>query len=418
MLHHPAHLGYALIVCLMIFIAFPCTARAQTRAANHFLGVLSPYSGRLTLGDRLATHGFISQGFLWSSGNNYLAQSKKGSFEFTEVGLSIAADLGGGFTAGIQFFSRDLGPTGGYTPQVDWAYLGYKWRDWLGIRLGRVKIPFGLYNEMSDIDAARVPILLPQSIYQIENRQFLLAQTGAEISGIIPLARAGELEYSAYAGTLYTDISSTPNINSLHVPYLAGGRLLWRTPLKGFTFGSSALAGELESNATLSQKQIDTFAASGVLFPSGFDGKIENTVSAVFVAASAEYVRGGLLVAAEYSRRYIENTSSVPATIPKAKTTNEKAYLMASYEFLEWFTGGIYYSIDFKDIDLRSHFDKTQHDLAATLRFNVGAHFVLKIEGHYLNGTAVLSPALNDNRPNSESKKNWALLLTKATVTF
>ena len=63
----------------------------------------------------------------------------------------------------------------------------YRFKDWLGIRAGRVKIPFGLYNDSSDVDSARVPILLPQSLYPTLNRDFLLAQTGGQARLALPI---------------------------------------------------------------------------------------------------------------------------------------------------------------------------------------------------------------------------------------
>jgi hypothetical protein len=36
--------------------------------------------------------------------------------------------------------------------------------------------PFGLYNEINDIDAARAAILLPQSVYPAQNRDFPLVK--------------------------------------------------------------------------------------------------------------------------------------------------------------------------------------------------------------------------------------------------
>ncbi|HEY1532934.1 MAG TPA: hypothetical protein VGF76_02915, partial [Polyangiaceae bacterium] len=37
----------------------------------------------------LETHAFVSQGFLESNQNNYLTSRKRGSFEFTEVGINF-----------------------------------------------------------------------------------------------------------------------------------------------------------------------------------------------------------------------------------------------------------------------------------------------------------------------------------------
>src|SRR4051794_20873387 len=101
----------------------------------------------------LEIHGFVSQGFILSSGNNYLASSKKGSFEFAELGVNFTELLTEKLRVGLQFFAHDLGPIGSYSAKADWFYLDYHWQDWLGFRAGRTKLPFGLYNETNDIDA-------------------------------------------------------------------------------------------------------------------------------------------------------------------------------------------------------------------------------------------------------------------------
>src|SRR5688572_13264616 len=121
-------------------------------------------------------HGFVSQGFIVTTDNDYLAESERGSFEMAEVGINFTRALTDRLRAGVQLFARDLGDIGDYDATVDWFYLDYRWHDRLGLRAGRVKLPFGLYNDTSDIDAARVPILLPQSVYPTQNRNFLLAQ--------------------------------------------------------------------------------------------------------------------------------------------------------------------------------------------------------------------------------------------------
>src|SRR6267142_5985687 len=97
--------------------------------------------------DALEFHAFVSEGYLKSSDNNYLADSKRGSFEFWEAGINATKQLTDRLRMGIQLFSRDLGPLGDYKAKVDWAYLDYNWKDWLGVRAGRIKLPFGLYND-------------------------------------------------------------------------------------------------------------------------------------------------------------------------------------------------------------------------------------------------------------------------------
>src|SRR5215510_11082674 len=79
-------------------------------------------------------HGFVSQGFIKTTHNDYLAKSERGSFEFTEVGLNFTTFLTDELRLGVQFFARDVGPIGDYKPQVDWFYLDYRFADWFGIR--------------------------------------------------------------------------------------------------------------------------------------------------------------------------------------------------------------------------------------------------------------------------------------------
>src|SRR5258706_15527406 len=203
----------------------------------------------------LDVHGFISQGFLLTSANDYLAEASRGSCEFPEVGLNFTLPANDRLTLGVQIFSRKLGPLGDYRATFDWYYLDYHWKDWLGIRAGRVKLPFGLYNDSSDIDSARVPILLPQSVYPTANRDFLLAQTGAEIYGYVRMRAAGAFDYRIYAGTIFIDVPQQPGspfqVMDLKTKYVVGGRLVWETPLEGLRLAGSAQALRLDTKLLL-----------------------------------------------------------------------------------------------------------------------------------------------------------------------
>src|SRR4051812_33431360 len=172
----------------------------------------------------LQIHGFVSQGFIKTTKNNYLAPSarKQGSFDFTEVGVNFTKPLGDRLRVGLQIFAHDLGPLGNYAPQLDWYYVDYRFFDWFGIRAGKTKLPWGLYNETNDIDAGRVPVLLPQSVYPVSSREFLFAQTGGELYGDLRLGPVGALEYRLYGGTIFlnsADVSA--QLKGFEVPYEA-----------------------------------------------------------------------------------------------------------------------------------------------------------------------------------------------------
>jgi hypothetical protein len=346
-------------------------------------------------------HAFVSQGFIVTSENNYLAKSKQGSFEFTEVGLNFTKLLTDQLRVGIQLFARDLGPIGNYSAKLDWFYLDYRLADWLGFRAGRVKVPFGLLNDTSDIDAARVPILLPQSIYPTQNRDFLLAQTGAELYGYLSLGKGGALDYRLFAGTIFLELPEQSNaaisVQEVTTPYVVGGRVLWEAPLDGLRLGGSVEALRLDTTFMLGPTRL-------VL-----------KLPAVLWVASVEYSAHELLLSVEYSRWHIRFESSDPALFPNGSSVSERGYVMAAYRVNSWLQPGLYYSMLYPNVADRSAF---QHDFAATVRFDINPHWLVKLEGHYMRGTAALSSALNDNTPTSALSPSWAVFMVKTTASF
>ena len=353
----------------------------------------------------LQFHGFASQGFLVTTDNNYLADSERGSFEFAEAGINLTASLTDRLRTGMQLFARDLGPTGDYRATIDWFYLDYRWKDWLGIRAGRVKLPFGLYNDTADIDAANTVVLLPQSVYPTQNRDFLLAQTGVEIYGYPDLGPAGALDYRLYSGTIFLDVEDQPGrpfeIARLGVPYVVGGRLMWEPPVDRMRVGASVQALRLESELLFDMDPTP----------------VEVDVPAILWVASLEYARADWRVAAEYSRWHASTESSDPMTFPEDETVSERAYALAAYQARPWLQLAAYYSLLYPDVDDRAGRDAKQHDVAVTFRFDVNLHWLVKLEAHYMYGTAGLSQSLND-APLDELDRNWAVLLAKTTAHF
>lgn len=361
-------------------------------------------------------HGFVSQGFIKTTANNYLASSHRGSFELSEVGINFTSQVTEKLRVGMQLFARDLGPLGNYSAKMDWFYLDYRLRDWLGFRAGRVKLPFGLYNEVSDIDSARVPILLPQSVYPLVERDFLLAQTGMELYGYLNLNRGGALDYRAYVGTIYIDLSNRigapVQVSQLQNPYIVGGRLLWETPLDGLRLGGSLQALRLDFDLSIP-------ATSAVGF---------YRISAVLWLLSLEYARHDWLLSAEYGRWHLSNQSDQAALLQPDRVA-EQGYVMASTRVRSWLQPGVYYSVLFPDVARASLASSVrgdhagsradmQHDVAATLRFDINSHWIIKLEGHYMHGTAGLQEQLNDNAALGTLTKDWGVALVKTTAFF
>jgi len=91
---------------------------------------------------------------------------------------------------------------------------------------------------------------------------------------------------------------------------------------------------------------------------------------------------------------------------------------MASVRATDWLQPGTYYSFYFPNVDQRSGRAAMQHDVAGTLRFDISRNWLVKLEAHYINGTADVSAALNSNIPPSALQQSWSMFLAKTTAYF
>jgi hypothetical protein len=154
------------------------------------------------LADRdVQVHSFVSQGFGYSNDNNYLTmKTSQGSFAMTDVAVNVSMPITDKFRVGAQVYTNNLGNLGNWHPSLDWVLADYKFRDWFGIRGGKVKTVLGLYNDTQDMEFLHTFALLPQSMYPADMRSSTIAHTGGDLYGEIPLKRLGSLSYTAYAG--------------------------------------------------------------------------------------------------------------------------------------------------------------------------------------------------------------------------
>jgi hypothetical protein len=400
-------------------------SRGQVAGAGFVAGLsvcLLAGAGRADPADGVQVHGFVSQGALLSTGNDYLAHSRRGSVEFFEAGLNVSKEVADGLRVGMQLFARDLGPIGNYAAKVDWAYLDYLWRPWLGVRAGRIKLPFGLYNEYSDVDSARLSILLPQSVYPITDRDYLLAQTGFSLYGSQRLGFLGALDYQLAGGTIFLDRADNPAVDEIDSQYVVAGQLFWRTPLTGLRLGANVMTLGLELEFTLPAAQVEAYKMAMLVGPD-YDGKVRlDLEDLIMMMGSLEYAAHGWLVAAEYGR-WTGDLILVPSLgLPPQKVNEERFYGMLAYRFTDWFEAGSYYSVNHKDVDDRKGRNSDpshrayQRDLAVTVRFDINEHWLFKLEAHYLVGTTDLQSS--DVANTGELAREWGLFLVKTTVSF
>jgi hypothetical protein len=379
-------------------------------------------------GMSLDVHGFVSQGALLSTGNDYLARSQRGSVEFFEAGINVSTEVVDKLRVGLQLFTRDLGPIGDYNIALDWAYLDYRFREWLGLRAGRIKLPFGLYNEYSDVDSARLWVLLPQAMYPTRSRDLLLAQTGFSLYGSGPLGPVGALDYQLSFGTINWESSDNPAITNIDSQYVAAGQVFYRPPVPGLRLGGSALFIGVDIDFKFSPAESEMLRMRGVVGPD-FMGDLKYELQNLhLLVASLEYAAHGWLIAAEYGR-WLGQAKVTPPLPGFANDMNdERFYGMVAYRLTSWFEAGGYYAVHFPDADDRGGANLTrfrtahrafQRDLSLSLRFDINEHWLFKLEGHYMVGTADLnSDEISRSGGYADLDRSWTIFLAKTTLSF
>jgi hypothetical protein len=417
-------------------------------------------------------HGFFSQGYLKSTGNNFLNNSTGGDFEFVEMGLNFGTQVTDELRFGLQLYARSLGDIGKMEPVIDWAFLDYNITDWFNIRAGRIKQPYGLFGEYQDLDLTRATVIMPQSVYFAGIRDLLVNFNGVQAYGNLDLEdwSLGNFDYQLSVGALlgapldgpessmvaffendgYNSFTKTRAIEVLNLdnPIYAGMAVQWNTPFEEFTYydwGSLILKMtlsfyEAEVDLQMNEEFVDELKLIGVV-DNNYSGQVQFHVPFVFFwVGSLEYTYENFVFTAEYTRYFgkFKSTANEAGTVPNSFLNQESFYVQASYRFSDWLQMATYLSIQY-DPDCRDglngsncgdyapdlqnnpeqlqpRHDAWQKDLAVSLRFDVNDYWLIKLEGHFIDGTARVYETLNPDKDYLE--RYWTMFGAKTTLTF
>jgi hypothetical protein len=387
------------------------------------LATVSPCQA-FELGENLRINGFLSQGYIKSEGNNYLGDSLDGSFQLNEFGLTLNSALTDNLRLGLQLLSRDLGEEGNNDVLIDWAMADYRWQDWLGIRLGKVKLPIGLYNQGRDSDFLRPMVFLPQSIYDEGKRTLVVAAVGGSLYGNISLGRSGDLEYQAYYGTVdfRSDSGQARGMEQLaariarqrHLGtvtdleadnlYVYGGSLIYNPPLDGLRAGVSYFTGQTDFDFDVG----------------GAEGDAQGTMKD-FVVLSLEYAMGKWHTATEYTEQTADR-EVFGADILGGRS--QGGYVQLCYHLLDQVGMSVMYDVfyaDKQDHDGSSLVAQGQpdylgwrKDLGVGLHWEVNSQWLVKAEYHEVDGAALQLTIFNPEGV----ERNWSYFVLKTSFNF
>ncbi len=362
--------------------------------------------------ETLQFHGFAAQSFISTSDNRFFGDSKEGSFDFRELGLNASYRPLPDLQFSAQILSRRAGKVDDGDIRLDYALIDYSFLHNkfgnIGLRIGRIKNPLGIYNDTRDVAFTRPSIFLPQSIYFDRTRNLALSADSIYIYG----------EFQTSSGEIFFELGTGyPTVNDKET------ELAFLGPQPGNLDDRLSYLGSL------------IFEQDGGRIRLGVSGAIVNikfnTVGSTGdirftpLIFSGQYNSEFWSLTSEYALRYFKyrNVGGIGDNGNKDQI-GESYYIQGTYRFLDNLETFIRYDVLYQDRDDRggeqfaangSGSSKTQfaEDWTFGLRWDMTKSLMSRIEYHIIDGTAWL-PAL-DNPDTTTIKQSWnmfALLIS------
>lgn len=375
-------------------------------------------------------HGFASQAYISTSDNDVFGNSDKGgSFGLTEAGLNASVRPLPRLQVSAQVLSRRAGEGNTGMPRLDYGFLDYRLYsrevNQFGIRVGRLKNPFGFYNDTRDVAFTRPSILLPQSIYFDRTRNLGLSADSVQFYGDSAHSSWGSV--SMQFGITLPIVNDKDTEKSVLSPGM-NGNLTREVSYIG--------RGIFETN----DKRI-RLAVSGVWLNTDYNPSVSDMVAGAAVAPgslqfspiyfSAQYNAERWSLTSEYALRHFVYKDFKNKALDSIDFFGESFYFQGEYRFTPKWEGIVRYDVLFTDKSdkdgsrwvalnpsRRTGLEHSRYakDITVGLRWNITPEFMLRAEYHHVNGTGWLAPMDNPNPFDTE--KVWDLYAIQASYRF
>lgn len=355
--------------------------------------------------DDIQFHGFFSQGLFHSTGNNVYGKSKNNvSAGLTELGLNMSYQALSNLSFAAQGLYRRAGEStgGGGDLTLDFAFVDITLLNFadgrFGVRGGRVKNPWGLYNETRDVAFTHPTIFLPL-IYFERSRGMLLSMDGGQVYADYNTA-IGDFSFKFnygfihdYNNELLIAITADPNVTGnlesdpsfmTQLSYeISGGKYIF-----SISYADLCLSYEGRGN---------------------FDPYTGLQVRIYPLMLSAQYNGEKFSLTGEYSVQWNEFTGM--EIIPDMFPVSEHWYVQAGYRILDNLELNVRYDSSVQDINDRkgqnmhlltgrpAHLGFTQ-DWVIGLRWDITPSWMVRTEYHHVHGASMLSTADNPDLAN------------------
>jgi hypothetical protein len=347
--------------------------------AAGFMTVAGVHSFAADSTSRFALHGALSQAYGRSDGVTVLGISELGTTDYRTAALQFGYDIGDNDRLVLQFAHERIGEDRVMAfrsdVELDFAFYEHRFSDAFAVRVGRVQIPRGIFNEVRDIGTL-LPFYRPPTTFYSETASASETVDGIVLSTNLLRGSSWGIDSDAYfGGWNQLESGSAGALVRTRVENAAGLHVWVQTPLSGLRVGGGV------HRLTTRQKTTPTPAPGATPGPPPAAVTVQRNSGQWNLALEGTF--GPVVVRGEYARSHSPGVvftayyAQVGVKIWRALSVNAQVE-----------DGGL----DLTEGRLIGKFG-LRHDIALGLNYAFRPNLVVKIEGHDSEGAGVGFPA-------------------------
>jgi Gram-negative porin len=348
--------------------------------------------------DKFTVNGYGYQDYRQTNGNFSSGASQRGTWDNNYFALVMSAKFTDRDTAWAQLQANSTEPT-----RFTWMFVDHRFTDNLSVHVGRVKFPYGIYNEFIDNKWLQLSAVLP-SAYNFSGADMGYdAYSGAGVDWT-----TGSLFTQVYGGNNFSPDQTSDDHADRR---LIGFRVTWNTPHDGLRFLVSANEAQIEANALNSD-----VLASNTPPLTGFPtltqlGREDRAM------LSVDYVSDRFDIKSEYNYHKVPFLPLDAPPAPGFDHTNiaNAWYIQGGYKMGSWTP---YARYDSYQADQRNTSDPSlyQKDWVIGVNYKINGNVNARIEDHVIRGYGL--PAGADEVAAGSGQTSWNLIAAEVNFLF
>ena len=349
---------------------------------------------------------FVSQTAIYSSDYNFLSQSDDAlSFDMWEAGFLFSTAVKNKLTFSAQVLGRKVSESNGNDLRIDYAFFSYPLyqtiNDKVGLRLGRIRSSYGLYNETRDIPHTRTTIVMPQSIYFDMTRNSFYSADGIELFGYRDFGE-NRLSAQVFLSKPVADEGETGEVAILQPENLEGKKSI----LAKVSYGSEYDGFRTSFTYYRPEYEVDVTFSLGPITIQDNDSSFYSES----MITSLEYNQFDWAITFEYLRhkfsQNIPSLGNIPGQTADNKGYEEAFYLRGLFRFNEQWETYLGYDSTERHTNGSLPDNEKWHDINLGGSFRPNENWLLRAEVHYIDGLSRLLS--RDNVVSDKQDPYWA----------